>query len=130
MTTCLVLPMGPVCIDLTGIRANDRNMAAFHSVTGATDIDLTGLTLSAMARLHAQDQGAPALTAVVNITNAAQGRYTVAWPGADVATLLLNGVGPILKTWKGVWDIQADNGVDDPQTLIFGKIACEWDVTR
>ena len=123
MATCVELPLGPACVNLTGVRANDRNSAAMHLHDGPTPTDLTGLTLTAQARAVASDQGSPVLTADVTVVNAANGDIVVSWPGADVATLLANGAGPVLKSWKGVWDIQADNGVDDPQTLIEGKIA-------
>lgn len=125
MVACVELPLGPACIDLTGLLANDRNMFAAHLRVGATPVNLTGLTLTAQARVTAQAANPPTLTAVVTVVNAPNGDITVAWPGSQVATAL----GTAAK-WKGVWDLQADNGVDDPQTLVGGKIAAAWDVTR
>lgn len=125
MVACVELPLGPACIDLTGLLANDRNMFAAHLHVGPTPVDLTGLTLTAQARLTAIAADPPVLTAVVNIVAPLTGDITVSWPGSQVATAL----GTAAK-WRGVWDLQADNGVDDPQTLMGGKIAASWDVTR
>jgi hypothetical protein len=125
MVACVELPLGPACIDLTGLLANDRNMFAAHLHVGSTPVDLTGLTLTAQARLTAIAADPPVLTAVVNIVAPLTGDITVSWPGSQVATAL----GTAAK-WRGVWDLQADNGVDDPQTLMGGKIAASWDVTR
>jgi hypothetical protein len=125
MAACVELPLGAACVDLTGLLANDRNMFAAHLHTGATPTNLTGLTLTAQARAAADDTSPVVLTAVVDVVNAATGDITVRWPGAQVATALAG-----VKKWKGVWDLQADNGVDDPQTLMGGKIEATWDVTR
>lgn len=123
--TCITLPLGPACVDLTGLLAGDRNAFAAHLHTGPTPTDLTGQTLTAQARLKADGASPVVLTADITVVNAANGDIIVAWPGAEVATAL----GSAVK-WKGVWDLQADNGVDDPVTLLGGKIAAAWDVTR
>ena len=130
MVACVVLPLGPACVDINDVRAGDWNAGQFHLHSGPTPIDLTGLTLTAMARVNAQDQGAPVLTADISIVNAANGDFILRWPGDDVETLLLNSPGAVLTKWKGVWDLQADNGVDDPTTMLEGKINARWDVTR
>lgn len=121
----VTVPLGPAPVDLTGVRAGDRNQFAVHLTMGTSNVDLTGYTLTASARKKATDQGAPALDGVVDVITANQGRIVVHWPGADVATLL----GTSAK-WTGVWDLQAVQAGQEPVTLLAGKFEAEWDVTR
>lgn len=126
MAECVILPMGPACVNITGIRAGDRNLITGHiSESPGVDYDLTGLTLTAMARKAATD-ASPAVTATVTVVgDPGDGNFTIRWPGSQVRTALGTS-----KKWKGVWDLQASNGVDDPTTLMSGAIEFEMDVTR
>lgn len=126
MAECVIIPMGPACVNITGIRAGDRNLITGHiSESPGVDYDLTGLTLTAMARKVATD-ASPAVTATVTVVGDPEdGNFTIRWPGSQVRTTLGTS-----KKWKGVWDLQASNGVDDPSTLMSGSIEFEMDVTR
>jgi len=126
MTVCAIGDLGPGCLDLKGIRANDRNLMYINlSVTG-TPVVLTGTEVfEAQARLKAKDTGAPAISAEVSIANAATGRLAIRWPGTDVATML-----GTADKWKGVWDLQQTDAVPEPVTLLAGKFEAGWDVTR
>lgn len=125
MAYCVVVPLGPACVDITGVRAGDQNEFTMHLHRGGVPLDLTGLTFTAQARKKSTDPDPPALTAVVTVTDALNGDLTVAWPGEDVRALL-NGK----ATWTGVWDLQADDGTNDPTTLAAGNLAAQMDVTR
>jgi len=125
MVTCVLIPVGPGCADIEGIRAGDLNLITGHLHHSGTPVDLTGQTIRAQARLTKLTPDPPALTAVVVITAPLTGDFTFRWDGDDVRTLL----GAAAK-WKGVWDIEVDNGVDDPVTFCTGKFSAEMDVTR
>lgn len=125
MASCVVVPLGPACVNIIGVRAGDLNLFTAHLHIGAVPINLTGLTLTGQARKKVTDADPPALTADIQVVNALNGDITIRWDGDDVRTLLAGA-----KSWSGVWDMQADNGVDDPQTLAAGTIAAELDVTR
>lgn len=125
VTECVLLPLGPACVNITGVRAGDRNLITGHLSEGLADYDLTGITLSAMARKSATD-ASPAITAVVTVVGSpADGNFTMRWPGDQVRTALGTS-----KKWKGVWDLQASNGVDQPSTLMYGTFEADMDVTR
>lgn len=125
MTICTVVPLGPACVDLTGIRAGDRNEFTLTLHTNGTPLNLTGMTVTASARKTATDPDPAAITAVVVVTDAAAGKATIRWPGDEVRTALAG-----LLTWKGVWDLQVGSAGGDPQTLVAGKMTAEMDVTR
>ena len=125
MAACVVLNLGPACVNLAGIRAGDRNLIKITLTTSGTPVDLTGLTLAAQARKKATDPDPAALEAVIEVIDAVTGQIALRWPGADV-TALLNGA----ATWKGVWDLQVVSASEDPQTLVAGSFGAETDVTR
>lgn len=122
--TCVALPMGPACVNITGIRGGDRNLITGTVTSKGEPVDLTGMTLAAQARKQATDATA-ALTAVIEITDPLEGAFTMRWPGAAVTTLL-NGK----KNWTGVWDLQVTEPDFDPLTIAAGTFAAEMDVTR
>lgn len=125
MATCVLVPIGPGCADISGVRAGDANLMTGHLHHSGVAVNLTGQTIRAQARATALAADPPALEAVVVITAPVTGDFTFAWDGDDVRTLLGSN-----KTWKGVWDIEVDNGVDLPVTFCYGKFTAEMDVTR
>lgn len=116
--------LGPAVVDVSGIRAGDRNLFQLTIRQGGQPVNLTGYTITAQARVTTGDTAH--LDAVCAITNAVAGTVDVSWPGTDVLTWL--GAKPIQK---GVWDLQLDDGTGaDPWTVISGSFAAELDVTR
>ena len=81
------LALGPATLNITGVRAGDRNLFAVTLHDGVAPVDLTGLVLTAQARKLATDTEV-AITADVVVTNAAAGQLTVAFPGGQVTTAL------------------------------------------
>jgi hypothetical protein len=116
--------LGPASVDITGVRAGDLNQISFTVHSKGTPVDLTGLTVTAQARTSAVSNEV-ALTAVIDVTDAPAGKGTMRWPGDEVRDLLAGAA-----KWSGVWDMQADNNVDDPTTLCAGKFEAVMDVTR
>jgi|SRR5215831_14626109 len=125
----VTVPLGPAVVNLTGVRAGDRNPIHFAVTVKGSPMDLTGLTLSAMARTKVTDES-PAVTADIVIDpDPTTGEFDLSWPGPDVAASIPSG-----KTgWQGVWDLQADDGSPDGTgvtTLMGGSISVVLDVTR
>jgi len=125
MAACVTVPLGPACVNITGIRAGDRNEMTFTVMSKGAPVDLTGMTVTAQARKKATDPDPAALEAVVDITDPVNGTGTLRWPGDDVRTLL----GSSAK-WTGVWDLQVGDGVSDPTTIAAGSFDAVSDVTR
>lgn len=125
LAACVTVPFGPACVNITGLRAGDANEMTFTLTSGGVPIDLTGLTLDAQARKTAQAPDPPAMTAVIEITDAALGKGVIRWPGAEVSSALA-GAG----SWSGVWDLQIGDGTGDPVTVVEGTIGAVSDVTR
>ena len=121
--TCVVVSLGPACVDITGIRAGDRNLMTMNLTSGGDPMDLTGLTVEAEAR--ASSTATDSITAVVEILDALAGKISVRWPGDEVTEMLAG-----KATWKGVWDLQVGDGSSDPWTVAAGKFSAEMDVTR
>lgn len=119
----VVLPLGPALLDITGVRAGDRNLITLTLTSGGTPMDLTGLTPAAQARLNPMD--ANALTAVTEVVDAVGGVVTVRWPGEAVRTILAG-----KAAWTGVWDLQIGAPGEDPVTVVAGAFAAVMDVTR
>lgn len=121
----VAVPLAPVVVDLLGVRAGDRNQIDVTLTSKGTPMNLSGLTVTAQARKKSTDPD-PAITAVCTVTQASQGKLNLYWPGEDVRALLAGAA-----TWKGVWDLQVDNGeVDGAATVAAGKWEAEQDVTR
>jgi hypothetical protein len=49
MTTCVTVPLGPACANITGVRAGDRNQFTVTVTNQGQPIDLTGQTVTAPA---------------------------------------------------------------------------------
>ena len=119
-----VVPLGPATVDVTGVRAGDRNLFTVTIKSAGTPVDLTGFTVTAQARKTSID--VENLVAVVTLTDPTNGTITIRWPGDAVTTLLAGA-----ESWAGVWDLQIDDGsADDPVTIVAGKFAAVMDVTR
>jgi hypothetical protein len=117
------VPLGPAQVDLTGVRAGDRNAMTLTITSRGAPYNLTGKTVTAQARLNSLDTNA--LNAVVDITDPTGGICIVRWPGDAVTTMLAG-----KDTWKGVWDLQVQAAGEDAVTLVAGNFAAVMDVTR
>lgn len=125
MTVCAIGDLGPACLDLKGIRANDRNLMYVNLTFDGDPVELEGTEVfAAQARPKAKDT-VVWVDAEVTIVNAALGRLGVRWPGDEVAEAL-----DIKDKIKGVWDLQQTNTSPEPVTIMGGKWEAEWDVTR
>jgi hypothetical protein len=122
--TVVTLPLGPATVNITGVRAGDRNKFTVTLLDGTNPVDLTGLEVTAQARLVATD-AMVAMHAVCEVTDMAAAVITVAWPGEAVRILLAGN-----PTWTGVWDLQAKAPDEDPQTIAAGTLQAVMDVTR
>jgi hypothetical protein len=116
--------LGPALLDVSGIRAGDRNMIELTISYKGTPLNLTGYTLTAQARKTPPDP-VVALTAQIAIVDAPNGQITITWPGADVSSLFTGGI----DTWAGVWDLQVGSG-GNITTIAAGKLQAVLDVTR
>jgi hypothetical protein len=123
--TCVTVPLGPACVNITGVRGGDRNLMTATVTAKGQPVDLTDKTLAAQARKAVTDTGTPALEAVIEVVDAPAGDITIRWPG-DAVTALLAGK----KSWTGVWDLQVIETGLDPLTIAAGTFAAEMDVTR
>jgi hypothetical protein len=120
-----VIDAGPVKMDLLRIRAGDRNLFTIKLSNNSGPIDITDFVIEAQVRTEPTD-GVIAISAVIAIVDAAQGQFSMRWPGDDVRDLLAGA-----DTWEGVWDLQVTESVgEDPQTLLAGLFTAESDVTR
>jgi len=86
-------------------------------------IDLTGLTVTAMARTKSTDFDS--VSAIIDVTDETGGVLLMRWPGAAVRDWLAN-----TPKKTGVWDLQVSDGTNDPLTLCAGSFSAEMDVTR
>jgi multidrug efflux pump subunit AcrA (membrane-fusion protein) len=121
--TCVVVPLGPACVDITGVRAGDQNLFSMTLTSSGIPVDLTSLTITAQARVN--PLALDSISAVIEKVDALAGKITVRWPGDAVTTMLAG-----KTTWKGVWDLQVDSGANDPVTVAAGKFTANMDVTR
>lgn len=117
------VPLGPALVNVTGVRAGDRNVFTVTLTSGGEPFDLAGLELTAQARKTSVTP--EALDAVVEVVDAAAGTFTVRWPG-DAVTTWLAGKASV----TGVWDLQIDDGSSDPLTVAAGAFGAVMDVTR
>jgi hypothetical protein len=127
-TNRVLVPLGPARVDITGVRAGDRNAFTLTLSRNAVPFDLTGLEVTAQARRRATDPDPPALIADVQVANPTAGQLVIAWPGEQVAALFPEGSAP--DAWVGVWDLQVADNVNDPLTVAAGTLAAVPDVTR
>lgn len=120
----VALNIGPAVVDLSGVRAGDRN-AVHVALTGSgAPLNLTGQTVTAQARKTEADPAA--VDAVVEDLVPTAGTFTLRWPGDAIAGLF---VPPNVK-WSGVWDLQLQAVGEDPVTVVAGKFNADLDVTR
>jgi hypothetical protein len=120
----MLIDVSPSRIDLTGIRAGDRNEVGITIKAGGAPLDLTGATLRAMAR-H-EPHASHALHATITEVDASKGQFILAWDGDQVRSLLGEA-----DRWKGVWDLEAvEEGQTIPTTLAAGEFTAVMDVTR
>jgi hypothetical protein len=124
MAACVVVPFGPACVNLTGVRANDRNLMTGTITAKGTPVDLTGFTLTSHAKKKRTDE-IPAIVAEITVTDAAAGSFSLRWPGDQVMTTLAG-----KASWDGEWDLQMDDSLSDPVTVVEGKFNAVMDVTR
>lgn len=117
--------LGPAVLNLTGIRANDKNEMILNLTEDGLPVDLSGMTIEAQARADITDFGEAPIIAEIEILDVLGGKLSVCWPGDQVAEVLGND-----PSWKGVWDIQQTTGTDRPVTLIAGTFVATQDVTR
>ena len=125
MAARVVVPLGPAYVDITGVRAGDRNQMTITVRLDGSPVDLTGQTVTAQARKTTNAPDPPAVTAVIEVTDAAAGALILRWPGDAVRAVL----GTATK-WDGVWDMQVQGSSEDPVTVAAGKFAAVSDVTR
>jgi hypothetical protein len=124
MATTATLPLGPATVNITGVRAGDKNQFTLSLTNEGAPLPLTG-TVTAQARKVATDPDPAAITAVVDVIDGPGGVVSVRWPGDEVNAALAGQL-----TWAGVWDLQVTEGTDDPVTLVAGTFAAVMDVTR
>lgn len=115
--------LSPAEVDITGVRAGDRNLFQLIIKAGGKVLDLTGYTITASARTKADDP--LHLDAECTITDALAGKVDVRWHGDDVKTWLGSQI-----EQSGVWDLQLENGSDEPWTIITGNFQAVLDVTH
>jgi hypothetical protein len=122
-----VVSLSPAQLDVTGVRAGDRNLLTIVVKTGGVPMNLTGRTITSQVRARPTDADPPALDAVVAIVDAVAGKLTIRWPGPDVAALLGESA-----SYQGSWDLQVSDTVAgaDPITVAAGRWTAEIDVTR
>jgi hypothetical protein len=123
----VALNIGPAVVDLTGVRAGDRNAVHVALTANGVPMDLTGQTVTAQARKTEAD--ASSVDAVIESLNGPAGTFTLRWPGDSVRALF---VPPNVK-WSGVWDLQLQDTAaptTDPVTVVAGKFDAVLDVTR
>jgi hypothetical protein len=119
----VAVPLGPAEVDITGVRAGDRNEFQITLTSGGTKLNVTGMTFTASARLTKADTDH--LDAVVTIVDGPNGVVLVHWPGDDVRTWLGS-----QETQTGVWDLEMDDATNEPLTVVAGKFTAELDVTH
>jgi FlaG/FlaF family flagellin (archaellin) len=124
MAKAVTVPLGPARVNITGVRAGDRNLMTITLHSKGDPLNLTDLDVTAQARRKSTDQ-TPVLSAVVEPIDATLGQVSLRWPGDDVTDLLAG-----KATWSGVWDLQVGSAGADPTTVCAGSFLAEMDVTR
>jgi hypothetical protein len=120
----VAISLAPAVVDVSGIRAGDRNLFQITLRQSGQPLNLTGYAITAQARTGPTDT--EVLDAVCTITSPTAGKVDVRWPGEAVRDWIGTGT-----TQSGVWDLQLDDGsTGDPWTVISGTFAAELDVTR
>jgi len=118
------LNLSPGVLDLSGVRAGDRNAVQITLTQGGQVLDLTSYEITAQAR--SVPLAATALDAVIENRDDATGTFLLRWPGDAVRTLLAGAA-----AWNGVWDLQILLPPEtDATTVVAGKFGAVADVTR
>jgi hypothetical protein len=120
-----VIDVGPAKLDLLRIRAGDRNAFNIKLTDSNGIVNLSDKTIEAQARLTPTEPDPPAVSAIINMTDPAQGEFELRWPGDAIRDVLGSA-----DSWTGVWDLQLTETGQDPQTLVAGAFTIESDVTR
>lgn len=123
--TAVVVPLGPAEVNITGVRAGDRNTITVRILSGGVPLDLTGMTVSSQVRKAAIDADPPSIEAECTVTDGPGGVASIHWPGDDVRGVLAGAA-----NWAGVWDVQIAAGAADPVTIAAGTWQADMDVTR
>ena len=118
-----LIPLGPAQCDISGIRAGDQNMFVLTITSAGAPVDLTGMEVSASARVKSTDTAS--VDAVVDVLDAVAGKVSIRWPGEAVRDWMSG-----KATVNGVWDLQVANTGSDPITVVAGKFGAEMDITR
>lgn len=117
------MTLGPGVLDITGIRAGDRNEFTVNLTINGQPLSLAGYTITAQARnTHADVE---MIAAIVTVLDSPAGRVSLRWPGDVIRTWLADK----LKA-TGVWDMQLRPTTGDPTTVVAGAFSAELDVTR
>ena len=117
--------IGPATLDITGVRAGDRNSVTVTLVDDYEPTDLTGATVTSQARPVPEEENT-SITATVTVIDAKEGRVELKWSGEEVRDAL-NGA----RSLEWFWDLQVLFANEtEPVTKIAGKIVFEMDVTR
>lgn len=118
------LDLSPGVLDISGVRAGDRNAIRMTLTQDGAPLSLVGAEIAAQARPNPSAPGA--LDAVIEQRVDAAGQFVLRWPGEEVR-LLLGGE----ESWVGVWDLQIIRPPDtEPDTVVAGKFSAMLDVTR
>jgi len=118
------LNLSPGVLDLSGIRAGDRNAIQITLTQGGQILDLTSYEITAQAR--SAPLASSALSAVIEGRDDAAGSFLLRWPGDAVRTMLAGAA-----AWNGVWDLQILLPPEtDATTVVAGKFGAILDVTR
>lgn len=118
------LDFAPLKLDLLNVRAGDENRRVIQFLADGVPWDLTGAILSAHAKASVTDTE-PALVATIEIIDPLTGMFNLSWNGDEVRTLL-----GAMPTWKGVWDLQLEQGAEFPTTALEGSFSAVLDVTQ
>jgi hypothetical protein len=119
----VAIDLSPAEVDIKGVRSGDRNLIQLTVRVGGQPMNLTGYTVTASARTKADEP--THLDAVCTVTTAAAGKVDVRWPGDAVKTWLGTNV-----EQNGLWDLQLQQGTDDPWTIVWGTFQAILDVTH
>ena len=95
-------------------------------ITGETSVDLTGATILAQVRKAKKDP-VVAATAVIGLTDLANGTFTVGWDAAELRALVDAETG---TEWVGVWDLQVTSVGGEIETHVGGAFTAVYDVSR
>jgi hypothetical protein len=120
----VIVESGPVRVDITGLRAGDRNEMLLTITSGGAPKDCTDAVVRAQARSSASSK--QKIDAVITAQDASKGQFLLSWPGDQVRTALAG-----KDYWSGVWDCELlEEGQTVPVTVAAGEISAVMDVTR